>query len=250
MRDRAAFLKPIAHRGLHGAATGCTENTAEAFDAALAKGYGIECDLRPARCATPMVFHDETLDRLVDATGPLAAHDAKALGALGYRNGTSRLQTFAEMLAQVAGRQPILAEIKSEWDPPDRAFLQAVAKLATAYDGPLALMSFDPAVMAVTRELAPDIPRGIVSGNIEADEPHWRDRIDAERAYRLTNLLESREAAPDFYAYQVGALPTAVTRYVREVLDLPLFTWTVRTEEERAIASRWADAPIFEGYEP
>jgi len=250
MRDRAAFLKPIAHRGLHGATTGCTENTAEAFAAALAMGYGIECDLRPARCATPMVFHDETLDRLVDAAGPVAAHDAKALAALSYRNGTSRLQTFAEMLDQVAGRQPILAEIKSEWDPPDSAFLQAVAELATAYDGPLALMSFDPAVMAVMRELALDIPRGIVSGNIEADEPHWRDRIDAERAYRLTNLLESHDAAPDFYAYQVGALPTAVTRFVREVLNLPLFTWTVRTKADRAIAARWADAPIFEGYEP
>lgn len=250
MRDAAAFLKPIAHRGLHGAISGCTENTAEAFEAAIAKGYGIECDLRPARCATPMVFHDATLERLIEETGPLAAHDAETLTGLRYRNGRSHIQTFADMLAQVAGRQPILAEIKSEWDPPDRSFLAAIAALATAYEGPLALMSFDPAVMAVMRELIPDVPRGIVSGHIEADEPHWRDRLDPERAYRLTNLLESGPAAPDFYAYQVGALPTPVTRYVREVQALPLFTWTVRTEEERAIAARWADAPIFEGYEP
>lgn len=250
MREMAAFVKPIAHRGLHGGATGCTENTSEAFEAAIAKGYGVECDLRPARCATPMVFHDATLDRLVVETGPICERDASELAACTYRNGRSRLQTFADMLAQVGGRQPILAEIKSEWDPPDRAFLRAIADLASAYRGPLALMSFDPDVMAVMRELAPDVPRGIVSGDITAEDPHWRDRIDPERAYRLTNLLESRRAAPDFYAYQVGALATPVTRFVREVLAMPLFTWTVRTPHERAIAARWADAPIFEGYEP
>ena len=58
MRDRSAFLKPIAHRGLHDAAKGVVENTVAAFEAAIAKGYGIECDVRPAGCATPMVFHD------------------------------------------------------------------------------------------------------------------------------------------------------------------------------------------------
>jgi hypothetical protein len=110
-------------------------------------------------------------------------------------------------------------------------------------------MSYDPAVMAAVKVLAPQVPRGIVSGLIE-DEPHWHGKLGPERAYRLSHLLESRDAAPDFYAYQVGALPTPVTRFVREVLGLPLFTWTVRTEEERAIAARWADAPIFEGFEP
>ena len=45
------------------------------------------------------------------------------------------------------------------------------------------------------------------------------------------------------------ALPTPVTRYVREVQGLPLFTWTVRSEEDRQVAAKWADAPIFEGYE-
>ena len=48
MRDRSAFLKPIAHRGLHDAAKGIIENTVPAFEAAIARGYGIECDVRPA----------------------------------------------------------------------------------------------------------------------------------------------------------------------------------------------------------
>lgn len=249
MLNRAAFLKPIAHRGLHDAAKGRVENTAAAFDAALERGYGIECDIRPAGGGAPMIFHDETLERLVEGRGALATYDAAALKEMTFRVGAARMLDFGGLLQLVGGRQPILAEIKSEWEPPDRRFLEAIATLAAAYDGPLALMSYDPAVMAVVREIAPKVPRGIVSGLIE-EEPEWRNRLGPQRAYGLSHLLESRAAAPDFYAYHVGSLPTPVTRFVREVLGVPLFAWTVRTPEERATAARWADAPIFEGYEP
>ena len=50
MLDREAFLRPIAHRGLHGPpGGGAIENTVRAFDAAILRGYGIECDLRPGK---------------------------------------------------------------------------------------------------------------------------------------------------------------------------------------------------------
>ena len=249
MQNAAAFLKPIAHRGLHDAEKGRIENTAEAFQAAIAKGYGIECDVQPAAGGTPMVFHDSTLQRLIDSEGPLSALDAAALKRLRYRGAATHMIDLADLLRLVAGRVPLLVEIKSEWDPPDLAFLRIVADLAAAYRGPIGLMSFDPAVVVAIKGLAPAVPRGIVSGLFESDG-WWRDRLGPERAYRLSHLLESRAAAPDFYAYDVASLPTPVTRFVREVLGLPLFTWTVRTQEERAIAARWADAPIFEGYEP
>ena len=249
MRDRAAFLRPIAHRGLHDAAKGIIENTAAAFEAAIAKGYGIECDVRPAACATPMVFHDLTLDRLVEAEGPIARHEAATLKRLPYRNVKGAMLDLAELFELVGGRVPLLIEIKSEWEAPDAHYLNAIAKAAQSYNGPVALMSFDPAVMTGIRELAPQIPRGIVSGQFAAD-CWWRDQLGPQRAHDLSNLLESGPAAPDFYAYDVNALPTPVTRFAREVEGLPLFTWTVRSEEQRATAARWADAPIFEGYEP
>lgn len=249
MRDRAAFMKPIAHRGLHDAAKGIVENTIPAFEAAIARGYGIECDVRPAACGTPMVFHDLTLERLIEADGPIAKHAAPGLKSLRYKDGGGGMIDLAELAELVAGRVPLLVEIKSEWEVPDARFLKAIATVALAYKGPIGLMSFDPAVMTAIRDLAPGVPRGIVSGQFLAD-CWWRDQLGPERAYSLTHLLESGPAAPDFYAYDVNALPTPVTRFVREVLGLPLFTWTVRTEEQRATAARWADAPIFEGYEP
>ncbi len=38
--------RPIAHRGLHDAASGIIENTASAFAAAVAGNYGIELDVQ------------------------------------------------------------------------------------------------------------------------------------------------------------------------------------------------------------
>ena len=169
MRDRSAFLKPIAHRGLHDAAKGIVENTVPAFEAAIARGFGIECDVRPAACATPMVFHDLTLERLIEGEGQLAAHDAAALKRLAYRGAGGSMIDLADLLDLVGGRVPLLIEIKSEWDAPDPRFLQAIAATAAAYRGPIALMSFDPAVMAGIRDLAPHVPRGIVSGLFAGD---------------------------------------------------------------------------------
>ena len=80
--DTAVFLRPMAHRGLHVAGKGVIENTLPAFQAAIAKGYGIECDLQSAADGTPFVFHDATLDRLMDATGALAARSPANLAAL------------------------------------------------------------------------------------------------------------------------------------------------------------------------
>ncbi len=249
MLDRDAFFRPIAHRGLHNAKKGIIENTRPAFEGAIAKAYGIECDLRPAAGGLPIVFHDETVNRLVAGKGQVRNLEVRDLKTLTYKNAQERILTFSDLLDLVAGKVPLLVEIKSEWDPPDRSFLSRVAKLAQGYKGPIALMSFDPDVMAVVRELAPKVPRGIVSGSYSG-HGWWERKLSKARAQDLRDLLLSAPADPQFYAYQVGALPTPVTRYVREVCGRALFTWTVRTAKDRARAARWADAAIFEGYEP
>lgn len=249
MLDRATFLRPIAHRGLHDQSRGVIENTGPAFDAAIAAGYGIECDLRPAAGGLPVVFHDDTLDRLVDGKGPVAALTADDLAGLKHRVGGAPILTFAEFLTRIAGRVPLIVEIKSEWDPPDTAFLSRIAALAADYKGPLALISFDPDVMAVVRRLAPNIPRGIVSGSYKG-KGWWGDRLSVERKAGLSQLAELVPVEPDFYAYQVDALPTPATERARHETHLPLFAWTVRTEAQRQIAAQWADAMIFEGFRP
>jgi glycerophosphoryl diester phosphodiesterase len=250
--DRAQFLRPIAHRGLHDEAAGRVENAASAFDAAIRNGYGIECDLRPARGGLPIVFHDETIDRLTGGTGRLADLHLTDVQRLRTRIGGERILTFPEMLTLVGGRVPLLVEVKSEWDPPDVPFLSEIARAALDYAGPLALMSFDPDVMTVLRELATEIPRGLVSGSYtdEHGETWWPDRIDPQRAAQLANLEDCGTVAPSFIAYQVHALPAPAPARLREVAQLPIFSWTVRSEADWATARAHADAPIFEGIVP
>lgn len=250
MLDKAVFLRPMAHRGLHTAADGILENTAPAFQAAIAKGYGIECDLQSAADGTPFVFHDATLDRLMDATGPVAARSPANLATLHYKDQKTRLLSFAEFLHLVAGRVPLLVEVKNAGVPPRADYLGKVAEQADAYSGPIALMSFDAAFVAALGRLAPKIPRGLITG-IEALPPGWKELpAGAEKQAAVDALLGSAPHGLAFHAIDVKMLLEAANWMATQPLRLPLFSWTIRTPEQREVAARWADAPIFETYEP
>ncbi len=73
--------RPIAHRGLHDAAKGIVENSASAVSAAMGKGFAIEVDLQCAADDMPIVFHDDTLDRLTLETGPGRRAHRRGVGA-------------------------------------------------------------------------------------------------------------------------------------------------------------------------
>ncbi len=55
---------------------GVMENTLAAAEAAVAENFAIECDVQLSRDEQVFVFHDDTLDRLTDATGALIEKSA------------------------------------------------------------------------------------------------------------------------------------------------------------------------------
>jgi len=247
--DRAVFVRPIAHRGWHDKAEGRLENTAPAFCAAIEKGYGIECDLQAAEDGTPMVFHDTKLDRLVAASGPIAAYSPRGLARLRYRGQDERILSFAQFLDLVGGRAPALVEVKRNGRRLNPKFLENVARLAAAYKGPVALMSFDRATVAALGELAPAVARGSVIGGRQLLSSLWAGRSRRRESPAASRLLGSAPVGVGFYAVHTQLVAVARTWMSRRAQDVPLFTWTVRTPRQRARAARWADAPIFEGYE-
>jgi glycerophosphoryl diester phosphodiesterase len=246
--DRDIFVRPIAHRGWHDKAKGRLENTAPAFRAAVDKGYGIECDLQAAEDGTPMVFHDIKLDRLVAASGPIAAYSPRSLARLRYRGQDERILSLAQLLDLVGGRVPLLVEVKRNGTLRPE-FLEAVARQAAAYKGPVALMSFDRAAVAALGELAPAVPRGAIVGGRQLISSLWTGRGHRRESPAASRLFASAPHGVAFYAVQIKLVAVARTWMTRRAHDLPLFTWTVRTPRQRARAARWADAPIFEGYE-
>jgi len=247
--DRATFLRPIAHRGLHDRARGRIENTAPAFLAAIQKNYGIECDLQAAKDGTPMVFHDDKLERLTGEPGRISYLAPAALMRLRCRGQDARILTFAEFLDLVGGRVPLLVEVKTNTATPLETFLDRIARQARAYKGPIALMSFDRDVVAALARLAPTVPRGPVIGTHQLPARWWATPAAAGSA-TISRVLNRAPAGSGFLAVDVRMLRVARTWMTRHSLELPLFSWTIRTRRERAAAARWADAPIFESYEP
>jgi glycerophosphoryl diester phosphodiesterase len=239
--------RPIAHRGLHDAANGIVENTGAAFTAALAGGYGIECDLQISADGEAMVHHDDALGRLTEGSGDLASLTAAALKAVPYKAGAGSMLTLGELCDLVAGRAALVLELKSRFDGDMRVVARTVAVLES-YAGPVAVMSFDPAMVEHLRALAPGLPRGIVAER-HYDHPEWAQLPKAQRRgmARLSHVYRTR---PHFIAYGVKDLPAAAPLIARHVFGLPLLTWTVRSEADRATARRWASQMIFEGFRP
>jgi glycerophosphoryl diester phosphodiesterase len=227
-RLEALFAKPFAHRGLHGA--GIVENSRAAFLAAVDAGHGIELDVQASADGEAIVFHDYELGRLTDAEGKLAEMSAAALSAIPLRGASEGLPTLGEILALIAGRVPLLIEVKS----PGRkvgALSGAVARALDPYIGPVAVMSFNPQVPRWFARHRPEVLRGLVV--TEEGRP--------ERG-RLKRRLSLWWSKADFLAYDVRDLPS---RFAASS-GLPVATWTVRTEAQRATAAAHADQIVYE----
>ena len=164
--------RPIAHRGYHDRSAGRIENTLSAAEAAIAKSFAIECDLQLTADGEAIVFHDDTLDRLTEAAvGPLRTRTLAELKAMALRDTDDRIPTFAEFLALIDDRVPLVAELKSDWSG-DRRLEARVATILSAYRGRVAVMSFDPDSMRAMKRLAPHLPRGLTADAF-ADGPDW-----------------------------------------------------------------------------
>lgn len=241
------IARPVAHRGLHDAAAGIVENTPSAFAAAIAGDYAIECDIQISADGEAMVFHDPTLERLTVGGGRVDAMPAAELKRVAFRNGDDRMITLGELCDLVADRAGLLVEVKSRFDGDLRLVTRAADVLA-GYAGRVALMSFDPAPIAALRTLAPRLPRGIVAER-RYTHAEWSP-LPARTKRALVYFQHALRSRPQFIAYSVKDLPSAIPRLARTMLRLPLLTWTVRTDVDRERAARYADQMIFEGFRP
>jgi glycerophosphoryl diester phosphodiesterase len=234
------IARPVAHRGLHDAAAGVIENTPSAFAAAVAASYAIECDLQISADGEAMVHHDDALGRLTEGSGRLDEMTSAELRRVAFKATADRMISVGELCELVAGRVTLVIELKSGRAGDQRLALRA-AQILSAYSGPAALMSFDPAQIVTVRTSAPRLTRGIVA-------ERWSGQAGRKRA--LVYGRAALAAGPQFLAYSVKDLPAALPIVARRLGGMPLLTWTVRSVEDRQRAARWADQMIFEGFRP
>lgn len=244
-----AFLRrPIAHRALHDRGAGRIENSPAAIDAAIAAGYGIEIDLQLSADGQAMVFHDDHLDRLTAEAGPVRARSAEALTQIPLRGTSDTVPTLASVLAQVAGRVPLLIELKDQdggMGPAVGALEEATLAAVADYAGPFALMSFNPHSVACLAKAAPDVPRGLTTSAY--DPAVWA--LSAETCTRLRSIPDAGRVGASFISHEAADLRRPrVAELQAEGLDV--LCWTIRSPEAEAEARKVAQNVTFEGYLP
>jgi glycerophosphoryl diester phosphodiesterase len=239
--------QPVVHRGLHDRARGIIENMPGAAQAAIDAHFGIECDIQLTADGEAMVHHDDALGRLTEGSGALLGMTAAELKAVRFTDTAERMMSLGDLCALVAGRVPLVIEVKSHFDG-DRKLVARMAEVLAFYRGPVAGMSFDPDQVLALRESMPELPRGIVAER-SYDAADWPKATPAQRQGML-HLRHAFRTRPHFVAYWVDELPAPAPWIARHMFGLPLLTWTVRTPEQRARATRHADQIIFEGFRP
>ncbi len=243
------IAQPIAHRGLHDRAKGIIENSDSAFSSAVKHGFAMECDIQLTSDGEAVVFHDFTLDRLTGQSG--AVIDSKASDLANYAltdcaNGNT-IRPLKHLVDSVADRCPIVVEIKSRFDGDLRLTRRLVEVLKDRPER-IAVKSFDPRIVAALRMMMPERPRGIVA----MAQYEYADyaTVPAEEKRAMANLLHFEEMQPDFISWNVKNLPHAGPHLCRTTLGIPVMTWTVRTPEDVAAATAFADQMVFEGFLP
>lgn len=236
---------PITHRGLHNVGAGVVENTLGACRAAVAAGYAIECDLQASRDGEAVLFHDDTLDRVTEASGPVNARTLAELRRVKFKHTDEKIPTLGELLALVAGRVPLVIELKPQWDG-DRTLARRTVDVLKDYRGEHCLMSFDPGVMETVRALSPATVRGMISDT--AQDPYY-DRLPPATRRELRTMGYLQRAAPDFLSLDHMVLPWAPVTALRQQ-GMPVITWTIRSPAEAKRALRHCDQITFEGFAP
>ncbi|WP_028055886.1 glycerophosphodiester phosphodiesterase family protein [Sphingobium bisphenolivorans] len=205
-----------------------------AFEAAIARGFGIECDVRLSRDGVPIIFHDAVLTRLTRSAGAVANYEAAAIAGMSLPDGSAP-PMLDHLLQRCAGTVPLLIEIKADDRHVARVCAAVAADLARHPAAQAAIMSFNPMAVRWFRRQYPDRMRGLVVA--ERHGRGWRGRLKRALALWL--------ARPDFIACDIAGLPSSLATRLR-ARGVPVLTWTVRTAEERARAARHADQIIFE----
>ena len=238
------FCRAYAHRGLGWGKGSYPENSLPAFRAAAAAGFGIELDLQLSSDGKVFVFHDYTLARMCGAEGKLAEKTAAELKTLRLAGSDEEIPTFAEVLAVVGGRVPLLIELKGESGSTD--LCPAMMTELADYSGEWCVESFNPLLLRWFKKNAPGVVRGLLVTDLIKEK---------REGSRLTNFLLSTEqmnflCRPDFVAWDKKYPEGRAFRAALFHRRAASFVYTIKNEAEFAACVLRGDSPIFDGFIP
>jgi glycerophosphoryl diester phosphodiesterase len=232
---------PIAHRGLHDGNRQVPENSLLSCSLAAAASYPIELDLHLLADGQIAVFHDDRLARMCGVEAHITRLTSTALSQFRLLHTGERIPLLEDVFDTVAGRVPLLLELKSSQQP---GKLEPVLhRKLRSYKGLYAVQSFNPFHISWYTRHAPRIPRGQLAGDFTLENMPRFTRP------ALTRLMRFHSPAPDFIGYRSADLPNRHVASQRR-LGCPVLAWTLRSLQEQDRLDGVCDNIVFEGFVP
>lgn len=156
---------------------------------------------------------------------------------------------FSEVLDLVAGRVPIIVEYKihhEDWWTYEEELMAKGDALLEAYEGAYAIESFNPMVLRWYRQHRPEVCRGQLAVDSDFKQDLKQRRM---KRWFAGKLLFDFVGRPDFVAYEWHGGTRFQLRTAGEFGAMPV-SWTIRSADELAEASRSFDRHIFESFVP
>ena len=238
-----------AHRGLWNTndpgENNRPENSLAAFRAAVDKGYGIELDVHLTRDGHLVVHHDDSLKRLTGVDIQICDSTLDEIRACRLPNGEP-IPTYDEVLEAVAGRIPMIVEVKVEKEN-YTLLAKAVYERMQRYEGPWCVESFSPNAVKWFRLNAPEIIRGQLAfdqaGKGKTAFLFWRN-------IGIASMLQNYFSRPDFVAFEAKSVKWhTISIHLLRLMKPWFVAWTVRSQADMdKNRSKW-DLQIFEKFE-
>ena len=202
----------VAHRGYKGVAP---ENTLPAFAAAVHGGATlVEFDVRTTADDVPVVFHDRTLDRTTTGSGHVWEVTLAEMQSLDAGSWFSpafagvRVPTLTATLDLLAAPGPdLLMEIKPPATLPQvKTIMESVVEAGLA-DRTI-VQSFDPELVRLARETAPDIRRGLLRLRFEADTVPLAEELEVTYCNpSVADVLGDPATVAELTDRDIGVMP-------------------------------------------
>lgn len=237
----APFLRPYAHRGLYGG--GIPENSLPAFRRAAEMGFAIELDVQLSADGEVFVFHDYTLTRMCGQEVKLSDIPGDVLRKTRLGGTEHCIPTFREVLEAVAGRVPLLIELKGESG--DTALCPRVAALLADYPGEWCVESFNPLLLRWFRRHCKNAVRGLLVTDLIKEKKKGSKLVNFALSAQWLNFC----CRPAFLAWD-HRYPGSLARRFNAARGVPSFVYTVKTPKEYEAQCAAGNYPIFEGFLP
>lgn len=241
--DMSAFKGAfITHRGHHDIEKGIPENSLPSFQRAVEEGYGIEIDVQLSSDGVAMVFHDADLERMCGVEGKIWEYSCEELQKMKLQGTEHTIPTLQQTLDLIDGAVPVVVEYKM--DRVDTAVCERGNEILQQYQGDYCIQCFDPRALLWYKKNAPEVARGLIA------REYWNDEKLKGSAlhYVLSFMVENVAIRPDFIAYKFDESSNISFQLCR-LMGAETVGWTIKSEEDFAVAKDVFDCYIFEGFD-